>query len=236
MSQSEQNQIGKPWYDPDQPTNNKPWAPALNQTSQPVIVSKPHRRQWFLIKWVVGILTAGIGLLTCLILEHQWKNYFRAEQANIEARAARILASQKQRYGVLTKIFDLTKSALNYEQHVLETVTSLRTNHFDKLTSLNQLADHEQALNQLSKSLNINIENYPDLKANQQLLQAQSTVIYLESELNAAIVLYNKAASAFNASLLVFPKNISAAKLNLKSFRLFQPSQDELADVKMNVF
>lgn len=217
--------MSEKWYNPEQQvTNPKQWQPQLNQTSQQVMVSKRHKMQWGLIKWGVGIITAGIGLLTCLILEHQWKNYFRSQQAVIETAAATIQVEQNKRHDVLIKMIDNTQFAANYEKSVLENVTKMRQG---------QASEAEVA--NIQRAINVAIEAYPQLRALEQIRDLNDTIYLLEQQIKAAITNYNQQASAFNQNMMVFPKNCSAQALGLTTFRLFQVPQAHLEDVKINL-
>lgn len=215
----------KPWYDPNQAPPTQAWSPQINQAAIPVIVSQRHKVQWNLIKWGLGIATAGIGLITCLVLEHQWKNYFRATQAQLEQAAAQILAQQAKRHDVLIKMIDNTQAAINYEKSILTTVTTLRTNP-QQVNSTD--------LKNVQKAINVALENYPDLKVSAQIKDLNDTIYLLEQQINAAISIYNHQAAQFNQNLQVFPKNYSAQKLALSTFRLYQPEPSTLNDVKIN--
>ena len=219
MSQAQQ-----PWYDPEQDLAKSNWSPQINQTSQPIRLTSAHKWQWNLIKWGLGIATAGIGLLTCLVLEHRWKNYFRAQQANLEQAAAQILAQQHKRHAVLVKMIDNTQGVIAYEKDLLTSITTLRAQQ----TNPSDVAN-------VQKALNFAFENYPDLKASAQIRDLNDQIYLLEQQINAAITKYNHVASQFNQNLQVFPKNYSAQKLGLKTIRLFQPDPTTLSDVKINL-
>ena len=78
------------------------------------------------------------------------------------------------------------------------------------------------------------MENYPDLKVSAQIKDLNDTIYLLEQQINAAISIYNHQAAQFNQNLQVFPKNYSAQKLALSTFRLYQPEPSTLNDVKIN--
>ena len=124
----------------------------------------------------------------------------------------------------LKKIFDLipnlvevTKGYANYEQDVLTKITEYRT-------AYNQHKDKD-ALNKLNEEYNnliLVVENYPDLKASEQFLKLQKSLIKVESELQAARRIYNSDTTKYNTKLNVFPSNIIGKIFNFKEGDLFE--------------
>ena len=117
----------------------------------------------------------------------------------------------KKRFDLIPNLVEVTKGYANYEQDVLTKITEYRT-------AYNQHKDKD-ALNKLNEEYNnliLVVENYPDLKASEQFLKLQKSLIKVESELQAARRIYNSDTTKYNTKLNVFPSNIIGKIFNFK--------------------
>ena len=69
-------------------------------------------------------------------------------------------------------------------------------------------------------------ENYPDLKANTNFIQLQTTLKELEESIQKSRRYYNGAARDFNTAIVVFPTNLIANLFGYKKVDFFEASQD----------
>lgn len=123
----------------------------------------------------------------------------------------------KKRFDLISNLVEVTKGYANYEQDVLTKITEYRT-------AYNQHKDKD-ALNKLNEEYNnliLVVENYPDLKASEQFLKLQKSLIKVESELQAARRIYNSDTTKYNTKLNVFPSNIIGKIFNFKEGDLFE--------------
>ncbi|MEF2834776.1 MAG: LemA family protein [Clostridia bacterium] len=123
----------------------------------------------------------------------------------------------KKRFDLIPNLVEVTKGYANYEQDVLTKITEYRT-------AYNQHKDKD-ALNKLNEEYNnliLVVENYPDLKASEQFLKLQKSLIKVESELQAARRIYNSDTTKYNTKLNVFPSNIIGKVFNFKEGDLFE--------------
>lgn len=123
----------------------------------------------------------------------------------------------QKRFDLIPNLVEVTKGYANYEKDILTKITEYRT-------SYNQNKDKE-SLNKLNDEYNnlmIVVENYPDLKASEQFLKLQKSLIKIESELQAARRIYNTDTTKYNTKLNVFPSNIIAKLFGFKEGELFE--------------
>lgn len=123
----------------------------------------------------------------------------------------------KKRFDLIPNLVEVTKGYANYEQDVLTKITEYRTTY-------NQNKDKD-ALNKLNEQYNnliLVVENYPELKASEQFLKLQKSLIKVESELQASRRIYNNDTTNYNTKLNVFPSNIIGKIFNFKEGELFE--------------
>ena len=77
------------------------------------------------------------------------------------------------------------------------------------------------------RHLQVRLENYPDLKANQNLLQIQTTLSDVEEQISAARRTYNSAVEEYNNAVEMFPSNLIANLFNFQKGTFFDIPQNE---------
>ena len=135
----------------------------------------------------------------------------------VDNKFATIDTMLQRRADLIPNLVEVTKGYANYEQDVLTKITEYRT-------AYNQHKDKD-ALNKLNEEYNnliLVVENYPDLKASEQFLKLQKSLIKVESELQAARRIYNSDTTKYNTKLNVFPSNIIGKIFNFKEGDLFE--------------
>jgi len=143
-------------------------------------------------------------------------------------------AMLKKRYDLLPKLISTVKTYMQHERALLEEVTKMRA----KAVS-GQLSDDEKVEldNKVTKALGgimVAVENYPDLKANQNFLQLQGTMNEVEEQISAARRAYNAAVTDYNNAVEMFPTNILASMMSYKLKKVFEISEEQRQDVDTN--
>ena len=122
----------------------------------------------------------------------------------------------QQRFDLIPNLIEVTKAYANYENEVLEKITNLRKKYKEK-------PDFEigNELNYEFNNIMAVVENYPELKASEQFLKLQKTLIKIESQLQAARRIYNNDVTKYNTKITTFPNNMIASIFNFKEMQLF---------------
>lgn len=137
----------------------------------------------------------------------------------------------KKRYDLLPKLIATVKAYMKHEKEVLEEITKMRA----KAVS-GRLSDDEQVEldNIMSKALGgimVAVENYPELKANENFLQLQRTMNEVEEQISAARRAYNAAVTDYNNAVEMFPTNIVASMIGYRLKKVFEISEEQREDV-----
>ncbi len=143
----------------------------------------------------------------------------------------------KKRYDLIPNLVATVKQYASHEKELLTKVTEMRA----KATSGNLSADEKVALdNQISagmKSIMVAVENYPDLKANENFMNLQRTLNEVESQISAARRTYNAVITDYNNAIQTFPSNIMAGMMSLKRKEVFVIPETERQNVDVkNLF
>jgi len=139
----------------------------------------------------------------------------------------------KKRYDLIPNLVSAVKAYMTHEQGTLTEITELRA----KAVSGTLSDDQKVALdNKVSKALGgimVAVENYPDLKANQNFIQLQGSLNEVEEQISAARRNYNASVKDYNNSVEMFPSNIIANMMNYKMKEYFEISETQRKNVNV---
>lgn len=169
---------------------------------------------------LVGLFAVGIynGLVT---LRNRYKNAF-----------AQIDVQLKRRYDLIPNLVETAKAYLKHESSTLEAVVAARNSAYTAGAkaaanpgdpqAMQALAGAEGGLSASLGRLFAVAEAYPDLKANQNMMQLTEELTSTENKISFARQAYNDAVMAYNTKREVFPSNIIAGAFNFAAAELFQ--------------
>jgi LemA protein len=158
---------------------------------------------------MVGILiTVGVIVLLVFYLI-SLNNKLVALNNNRENAFADIDVQLKQRYDLIPQLMGAVKGYMDHEKEVLTRVTEARS----RCMSANSINDKISANNELGAAMgafNIQVEAYPDLKANQNFMHLQQEISDVENKLAAVRRFFNSATRELNNAIEQFPSNLVA--------------------------
>jgi LemA protein len=134
---------------------------------------------------------------------------------------AQIDVQLKRRYDLIPNLIETVKGYMKHERETLENITRMRAQAMEATG----VADKAVAEGRLSSALGqfkIAVENYPDLKANQNFLALQEELTSTENKISFARQNYNDQVLFFNNKTEVFPSNIIAGMFGFKKEDFFE--------------
>ncbi len=175
----------------------------------------------------MGIVFILLGIIAIVIF---WfisiNNRLVALKNNRESAFADIDVQLKQRYDLIPQLMGAVKGYMNHESEVLTRVTEARSRCMQAGTISEKIAA-ENNLGQAMNGFNIQIEAYPDLKANTNFLNLQNEIGDIENKLAAARRFFNSATKEYNNGIEQFPSNIIANSKGYKTEPLFDLGVDQ---------
>jgi LemA protein len=172
---------------------------------------------------VIGLLLFGVGLYNGLI---------RLKVLVDEAWSG-IDVQLKRRYDLIPNLVETVKGYAKHEKETFEKIAELRS----AAMKAQGVADKSKIENQLTstlKTLFAVAENYPELKANENFLELQTTLNQIEDEIQGARRYYNGAVRDFNTKIMVFPNSLIAGMLGFKAREFFEAQEGERENVKVD--
>lgn len=140
----------------------------------------------------------------------------------------------KRRHDLIPNLVEVVKDYMSYEQEVLQNVTKARS----QAMQAQGPAEAGRAENMLTgalKSLFAVAENYPELKANQNVSQLQEELTSTENKIAFARQLYNDVVMAYNNKIQTVPSNIVAGTFSFKAREFFEVPEEEREAVAVDL-
>jgi LemA protein len=136
---------------------------------------------------------------------------------------AQIDVQLKRRYDLIPNLVETAKGYMKHERETLESVTKAR-NLAQQLSSAGA-GERAKAEGELSSALSrllAVVENYPDLKANQNFLALQEELTSTENKISFSRQFYNDSVLRYNNQTQMFPSNIVASMTGFKASEFFE--------------
>lgn len=169
--------------------------------------------------WVMGIYN---GLVT---LRNRFKNAF-----------AQIDVQLKRRYDLIPNLVETAKGYLSHERETLEAVIAARNGAASagqaaaadpsNPDAIKQLMGAETALTGAMGKFFALSEAYPDLKANQNMMQLTEELTSTENKISFARQAYNDSVMTYNTKREVFPAVLFSGALGFREAQLFEISEE----------
>jgi LemA protein len=150
----------------------------------------------------------------------------------IDEAYAQIDVQLKRRHDLIPNLVNAVKGYMQFEQKVLTDVTNARAAAVSAGAQGN-VAEQAQAENMLTgalRSLFAVVENYPELKANQNVLSLQEEITTTENQISFSRQHYNASVLDYNNAIQVFPNNLLAGTFGFTKRDFFE-AEPEAATV-----
>ena len=176
---------------------------------------------------VVVVIVGGILIYNGLV----------QRRLRIDEAFAQIEVQLKRRWDLIPNLVNAVKGYMGFEQSVLQNVTQARAN---AVTAGAQgpaaQASAENALTGTLRSLFAVVENYPDLKANQNVLDLQEQLTTTENQIGFARQHYNATVLDYNTSIATFPNVLIAGPLGFSKREFFdaEPEAQQVPQVNLS--
>ena len=143
----------------------------------------------------------------------------------------------KRRHDLIPNLVETVKGGMQFEQTTLTKVIEAR-NKAMSAQSVGEKAVQENVLTGALRQLFALVENYPNLKSNENVAKLQEELSSTENRIGFARQFYNDIATQFNIAQQVFPTNIVAGPFGFKPTELFEitdVSEKEVPKVDLDI-
>lgn len=133
----------------------------------------------------------------------------------------------KKRYDLIPDLVATVKAYTQHEQTTLTNIAALRARAVSGQVTGEGRIRLENRLSEELGNLMIQVENYPDLKANQNYLNLQQNLTEIEEQISAARRFYNTTVTEYNNAVEMFPTNLVASMMSYRRRQLFAAPASE---------
>jgi LemA protein len=175
---------------------------------------------------MIGLLIA-LGVLVILVL---W--FIGAYNGLIQSRNqvqnawAQIDVQLKRRHDLIPNLVETAKGYVKHERGTFEAITQARSAAM-QATGAGSAAKAEGALSEALSKFFLVVENYPDLKANQNFLALQEELASTENKVGFSRQFYNDQVLTYNTKTEQFPTNVVANMFAFKKSEFFEVEAPE---------
>ncbi len=160
---------------------------------------------------IVVLIFMVIGIYNSLIrLRNQVKNAW-----------AQIDVQLKRRHDLIPNLIETVKGYMTHERGTFEAITKARSNAMNA-TSVSEKGQAEGVLSGLMGRLQVAVEAYPELKANQNFMALQEELTSTENKISYSRQAYNDQVLFYNNKKQVFPSNMIAGMFNFADEVFFE--------------
>jgi LemA protein len=174
-----------------------------------------------------------IILLVVIIILVLMYNSLVAKKNQVENIFAGVDAVLKKRYDLIPNLVASVSKYMEHEKGILEEVTKLRADaNKPNISDAQKMALDAKVTSALG-SIMIAVENYPELKANENVMHLQHSLNEIEEQISAARRAYNQAVTDYNNAIEMVPTNFMAQAMNYQRKAVFEI--DEMQRQNVNV-
>jgi len=181
---------------------------------------------------VIGVVVALIVFLIGIY------NSLVQKRLRIDEAFAQIEVQLKRRHDLIPNLVNAVKGYMGFEQKVLTDVTNARANAVAAgAQGPAQQAAAENMLTGTLRSLFAVVENYPELKANQNVLELQEQLTTTENQISFSRQHYNATVLDYNTAIQVFPNVLIAGPLGFTKREFFdaEPEASNVPNVDLSL-
>lgn len=182
---------------------------------------------------MIGWILLGVIVLAVLGVVGVYNNLVNLRE-NVKNGWSQIDVQLKRRHDLIPNLVETVKGYLKHESSTLENVIKARQVAVDA-SSIKDKIQAENMLTGTLRSLFAVSENYPDLKANRNMMQLHEELTTTENKIGFARQYYNDEVNRYNISVQSFPANVIAGMFGFQKSDFFQidnPSEKEVPQVK----
>ena len=172
------------------------------------------------------VVVVGLWYITTM-------NSLRQIEVKVNEAESGIDVALTKRFDVLTKMIGAVKGYAKHEAETFENVTKWRAGLPKDLT-LEQKQEFMGKMDTVQAGIKVQVEAYPELKAQKSFMGLQNSITDVEEHLQAARRLYNSNVSTINSRIVTFPTSIVANAIGMSKKEFFEAEIAKRSDVEMS--
>lgn len=177
----------------------------------------------------IVLIAVGIVVLMIIIMY----NSLIGKKNRVDNALGSIDVMLKKRYDLIPNLVAMVQQYMKHEKSVLTEITALRARAVNQNISPDEKVELDNKITGALSGIFVAVENYPDLKANQNFLQLQGSLNEIEEQISAARRAYNASVTEYNNAVEMFPTSIFASMMSYKRRNFFTIPEVERQNVNV---
>ena len=138
---------------------------------------------------------------------------------NLKEASSGVDVQLKKRYDLIPNLLEMASKFMVHEKQLFQDIVELRNSALKQnfTTDAKKSIELEKMLGDKLKSFWLNVENYPELKSNQTMIQAMQSFDEVEENIAAARRFYNSALTELKNAVEIFPSSLVASMIGIKA-------------------
>lgn len=180
------------------------------------------------------IIIIGIVLVLLIIIPIGINNSLVNRKNTVDYALSTIDVMLKKRRNLIPNLVATVKQYAVHEKSLLENIVQLRNSALNGEAGSKEQFEREGRIGQALHQIMVVVENYPNLKANQNFLQLQASLNEIEEQISASRRAYNASILDYNNGLEMFPSSYFAKRLNYQKKASFEIPEVERENVDVS--
>src|SRR5258705_5996686 len=178
----------------------------------------------------VGVLAVALAALPLTGCSY---NRFVGQEEAIKAQWAQVENQLQRRNDLIPNLVETVKGYAQHEEGVFKDIADARARLLAAKSPEETIAAANQQTSALGRLLAV-VENYPQLKANEQFNRLMDELAGTENRLAVERMRYNERVQEYNTSRRQFPANLTAKLFSFKEYPFFQAPPEAKGVPKVN--
>jgi len=174
-----------------------------------------------------------IILVVVVIILILMYNALVSKKNQVDNIFASVDATLKKRYDLIPNLVASVNEYMQHEKGLLSEVTKLRSDANKPNISDEQKIALDAKVSSVLSSIMVAVEDYPELRANENVMHLQATLNEVEEQLSAARRAFNQAVTDYNNAIEMIPTNFMASAMAYKRKDVFSITEQERKNINV---
>ncbi|MGM5484080.1 MAG: LemA family protein [Nanobdellota archaeon] len=191
---------------------------------------------------ITGIVIAVIIVISLLFFVGSYNSLITLDE-NVDEKWANVQTAYQRRADLIPNLVETVQGVVDFEKETQTQIAAVRSQAVSAKKAMQNAGSVEELQKAAAKSeqavsafkgLNINVERYPNLKANENFLSLQDELAGTENRIKVERDLFNKAVKNYNIKVRKFPTNIIAGMFGFENKDMFESDEGSEEAVEVN--
>jgi LemA protein len=174
------------------------------------------------------LIILGVVVVVALVFLYSIYVQVIQKKNNVKEAMSSIDVQLRKRYDLIPNILTIANRYMEHEKGLFEEITALRSRASELRADANTISEKIQLDNAIASKMGqllVNVENYPQLKADNMMMQAMQTYSEVEEHIAASRRFYNSAVKELNNAAEIFPSSVVAVMIGIRPYPFFEADE-----------